>query len=52
MTQCQAQDEGGSLGNTINKDGSGYWYRSRQLTADMCINSCLKYGFTMAAIEP
>ena len=52
MTQCQAQTEGGSIGNTVNEGVSGYWYISILMTNEMCINSCLKYGFTMAAINP
>jgi len=51
MTQCQAQTEGGSVSNTVNEIASGYWYHSSSMTAEMCINSCLKYNFTMAAVN-
>ena len=51
MNLSQAQAEGG-VGSTANEGGSGYWYGSGKLTDEMCINSCLNYGFTMAAIEP
>ena len=50
MNISQAQAE--STSTPYNSGVSGYWYYSSLLTAEMCINSCLKYDFTMAAIEP
>ena len=56
--QYQAQNESGlnGLGLTDYNYGSNgfttYGYYSSLMSGDMCTNSCLKYGFIYAAIEP
>ena len=49
LTRDQAAAESGSISNN---GPSGYWYTSELMTNSMCINSCLKYGFIYAAINP
>jgi hypothetical protein len=49
LNQTQALAEGTV---TAYEGVSGYWFYSSVLNSDMCIKSCLKYGFIYAAIEP
>jgi hypothetical protein len=52
LSQAQAQTEGGTASNTAVSSSSGYWYSSASMTNNMCIKSCLKYGFIYAALSP
>ena len=54
LTQAQAQAESktNSTAYIYNEASSIYWYTSSSMTGKMCICSCLKYGFTFAAINP
>jgi len=52
LSQAQAQAEGGTASNIAVSSSSGYWYTSSSMSNSMCINSCLKYGFFYAAINP
>ena len=51
MNLSQAEAEGG-VGKIAAEGVSGYWYKSNMMSLKMCISSCLKYGFIMAAKEP
>ena len=49
LNQFQAQAESCTI---TNEAPSGYWYLFSSMTGEMCICSCLKYGFIYAAIDP
>lgn len=49
LTQAQARNESNTI---INEAPSNYWYRSLSMTVEMCVCSCLKYGFIYSAINP
>ncbi len=52
LTICQAQHENSQVA-PYNAKLSGYWYQnSMTMSVRTCANSCLKYGYVYAAINP
>ena len=50
MSMCQAQSE--NLNQApLQVTSNEYWYASSSMTGEMCAMSCLKYGYTYAALN-